>query len=144
MAPVTSCPENFSGKKKLALDLVGSISPIDCALYDMADKSISAISLQREVFYFSLWLLPVLWQRLPIRTARLGKLFSWRPFTFGWVLVHMGIYLWHYPVIVLTSPVVDTGGFNISRALIQIVLSIALAALSKYIIEDPVFAMAGV
>ncbi len=47
-----------------------------------------------------------------------------------------GIYLWHYPVIVLTSPV--GSGFAPWRALWQVSASILLAALSWHFIEDPI------
>lgn len=49
-----------------------------------------------------------------------------------------GIYLWHYPVIVLTSPVVDTNGLNVTRAVVQVAASILLAALSWKYIEEPI------
>ncbi|MFX4300832.1 acyltransferase family protein [Alicyclobacillus tolerans] len=48
------------------------------------------------------------------------------------------IYLWHYPIIVLTTPSVQTGGFNYWRAALQVTASILLAALSWRFIEDPI------
>jgi len=41
-------------------------------------------------------------------------------------------------VIVLTSPVVNTEGTDLSRSLWQIAASIILAALSRYLVEDPI------
>lgn len=56
-----------------------------------------------------------------------------------WLGVHSyGIYLWHYPVIVLTSPAVNTEGVDITRALLQVAASIVLAALSWRFIEEPI------
>lgn len=49
-----------------------------------------------------------------------------------------GIYLWHYPVIVLTSPEADTGEINVLRTLLQLSATIFLAALSYKYIEDPI------
>ncbi|GMA51201.1 acyltransferase [Alicyclobacillus contaminans] len=49
-----------------------------------------------------------------------------------------GIYLWHYPVIVLTSPVVNTGGIHPWRCAAQAAASILLAALSWRWLEDPI------
>ncbi|MCL6452939.1 MAG: acyltransferase family protein [Alicyclobacillus sp.] len=49
-----------------------------------------------------------------------------------------GIYLWHYPVIVLTTPLVDTGGPQPVRMVAQVLLSIALAALSWQLVEEPI------
>jgi len=49
-----------------------------------------------------------------------------------------GIYLWHYPIIVLTSPGLNTGGLNVALAVEQTVLTILLAAVSWYFIEAPI------
>lgn len=49
-----------------------------------------------------------------------------------------GIYLWHYPIIVLTKPVINTRGPGTLLSLLQIAISIILAALSYYILEEPV------
>ncbi len=49
-----------------------------------------------------------------------------------------GIYLWHYPVIVLTTPIADMESFNGTRAVLQVAASIALAALSWRYVEDPI------
>ncbi|MDR5599512.1 acyltransferase family protein [Paenibacillus larvae] len=68
---------------------------------------------------------------------RLGKWLSWKPLT--WIGVRSyGIYLWHYPVIILTNPVVNTNGFNAGRAVLQVTASILLAALSWRYIEEPI------
>jgi hypothetical protein len=47
-----------------------------------------------------------------------------------------GIYLWHYPVIVLTTPL--NASPNIIRAILQIAATIGLAALSWRFVEQPV------
>lgn len=70
-------------------------------------------------------------------SSRLGKALGWEPLR--WLGVRSyGLYLWHYPVITLTSPVVDTSGVNLVRAAIQVAASIALAALSWRLIEEPI------
>ncbi|KLU60953.1 O-acetyltransferase OatA [Peptococcaceae bacterium CEB3] len=69
--------------------------------------------------------------------GRLGKMFGGQPWR--WLGERSyGIYLWHYPVIVLTSPAVNTGGVNVWRALGQVAASIGLAALSWRLVEDPI------
>ncbi len=66
-----------------------------------------------------------------LTTAVLG----WRPLR--WLGVRSyGIYLWHYPVIVLTSP--PNGTQDLPRAAAQVAVSIALAALSWRFIEEPI------
>ena len=47
-----------------------------------------------------------------------------------------GIYLWHYPIIVLTTP--GTGAPGLARATVQVAASIAAAALSWRFIEEPI------
>ncbi|MBO0715599.1 MAG: acyltransferase, partial [Acidimicrobiales bacterium] len=48
-----------------------------------------------------------------------------------------GIYLWHYPIIVLTTPMV-TRGMDLPRALLQVGASIGVAALSWRFVESPI------
>ena len=65
----------------------------------------------------------------------LGRGLGWAPLR--WIGVRSyGIYLWHYPVIVLSSPANSTE--DLPRAAIQIAVSVALAALSWRFIEEPV------
>jgi peptidoglycan/LPS O-acetylase OafA/YrhL/lysophospholipase L1-like esterase len=64
-----------------------------------------------------------------------GAALSWRPLR--WVGVRSyGIYLWHYPVIVLTTPA--NGTEDLPRAAWQIAASVGLAALSWKFVEEPV------
>ncbi|GGE36760.1 acyltransferase [Pullulanibacillus camelliae] len=49
-----------------------------------------------------------------------------------------GIYLWHYPIIVLTSPVVNTGGINWGRSLLQVAACFLIADLSWRFVEKPI------
>ncbi|MFM1652114.1 acyltransferase family protein [Brevibacillus sp. B_LB10_24] len=67
----------------------------------------------------------------------LGRTLGWTPLR--WLGVRSyGIYLWHYPVIALTSPVVNTDGIDVPRAILQLAASIGLAALSWRFVEDPI------
>ncbi len=64
-----------------------------------------------------------------------GAVLGWRPLR--WIGVRSyGIYLWHYPVIVLTTPA--NGTENLARAAGQIAASIGIAALSWKFVEEPV------
>jgi peptidoglycan/LPS O-acetylase OafA/YrhL/lysophospholipase L1-like esterase len=64
-----------------------------------------------------------------------GLALGWRPLR--WIGVRSyGIYLWHFPVIVLTSP--TNSGEDLPRAALQVTASVALAALSWRFVEEPV------
>ncbi|MCM3339726.1 acetyltransferase [Paenibacillus sp. MER TA 81-3] len=69
--------------------------------------------------------------------SSLSRLLSWGPLR--WIGVRSyGIYLWHYPVIVLTSPADRRGETDWSLIIVQIVLSFIVAAISWRFIEEPV------
>ncbi|OWA36026.1 acetyltransferase [Saccharibacillus sp. O16] len=69
--------------------------------------------------------------------CRLGRVLGAKPLR--WIGARSyGLYLWHYPVIVLTTPLVNTGGPNMTRILLQLLASFVLAALSYRYIEQPV------
>jgi peptidoglycan/LPS O-acetylase OafA/YrhL len=68
--------------------------------------------------------------------SRLGRALGWGPLR--WVGVRSyGIYLWHYPVIVLTTPTV-TNGTDLPRVVLQIGATLALAEMSWRFVETPV------
>jgi len=67
--------------------------------------------------------------------SRIGGALGWRPLR--WLGVRSyGLYLWHYPIIVLTTPA--NGGESLARGAAQLAASIAAAALSWRFIEEPV------
>ncbi|MEV5029917.1 acyltransferase family protein [Paenibacillus sp. LPE1-1-1.1] len=57
----------------------------------------------------------------------------------AWVGVRSyGIYLYHYPIIVLTTPAAESGELHPVRALLQVVLTFILAELSWRFVEEPI------
>jgi len=67
----------------------------------------------------------------------LGKVLSWKPLC--WIGSRSyGIYLWHYPIIVLGTPVYEIGNPSYWRVALQLVLMIILAELSYRYIEMPI------
>jgi peptidoglycan/LPS O-acetylase OafA/YrhL len=68
--------------------------------------------------------------------SRLGPALGCRPLR--WIGVRSyGIYLWHFPVIVLTTPA-GAHGFNPARAFLQMAAVVGIAALSWRFIENPI------
>ncbi len=64
--------------------------------------------------------------------AGVAKALSWQPLQ--WLgRISYSLYLWHWPVFVLFSPAAGWG-----RTAIACAVSIGVAALSKYLVEDPV------
>ncbi len=67
--------------------------------------------------------------------SHLGKVLGAQPLR--WLGVRSyGIYLWHYPIIVLTTPA--NGASSAARAAVQVIASVTAAALSWHFIEEPV------
>lgn len=126
----------LSGKKKLALDAAGSMGLLVVIVMIGKTNQYQTFLYQGGLLLFSVAAVCVV-AALAYPASWLGRIFGWRPFR--WLgQCSYGIYLWHYPVIVLTSPVVNTEGPDLMRALWQIAVSIILAALSRRLIEEPI------
>ncbi len=68
--------------------------------------------------------------------SMLGRVLGMRPMR--WLGVRSyGVYLWHYPVIVLTTRVV-TARFDLPRATLQVVATLVIAAMSWRFVEEPI------
>ncbi|PGZ48302.1 acetyltransferase [Bacillus anthracis] len=69
--------------------------------------------------------------------SRIAQFLRFRPLR--WVGVRSyGIYLWHYPILTLTTPKVNAGDFSIIRAILQFLLIILIAQISWKFIEIPI------
>jgi len=69
--------------------------------------------------------------------SRLGPILGWKPLR--WIGVRSyGIYLWHFPVIVLTTPGGVANGAEPLRELAQFAAIVGIAALSWKYVEEPV------
>src|SRR5215210_7944964 len=68
--------------------------------------------------------------------SRLGVAVGWAPLR--WLGVRSyGIYLWHYPIIVLTAPSLQERA-SLSLEVLQVVATVAVAALSWRFFEEPI------
>ncbi|HHV65180.1 MAG TPA: acyltransferase family protein [Peptococcaceae bacterium] len=126
----------LSGTKRLTLDLAGGAGLLIILIMMVKTNEYQTFLYQGGLLLFSIAAAVVV-AVLAHPASRLGKVFALQPLR--WLgACSYGIYLWHYPVIVLTNPVVNTGGTDILRSLAQIAISVALAALSFYFIEEPI------
>ncbi len=68
--------------------------------------------------------------------TRVGRALGWEPLR--WIGVRSyGIYLWHEPIIVLTTPA-SAHGVNVVRAVAQLAATFVVAALSWRYVEEPI------
>ncbi|MFJ8415521.1 acyltransferase family protein [Bacillus paramycoides] len=69
--------------------------------------------------------------------SRIAQFLRFRPLR--WIGVRSyGIYLWHYPILTLTTPKVNAGDFSLIRAILQFLLIIMIAQISWKYIEKPI------
>ncbi|SDI15709.1 acyltransferase family protein [Desulfosporosinus hippei] len=126
----------LTGKKRLALDLAGSLGLLVVLLMIGTTDQYQPSLYQGGLLLYSVATAGLV-ATLAHPASYLGRIFGWGPLR--WLgECSYGIYLWHYPVIILTNPGVNTEGLNLSRTLWQIGVSIILAALSRYLIEEPI------
>ncbi len=134
--PSRKMTADLSGKKRLALDAAGSLGLLAVLWMIGKTSQYQTFLYQGGLLFYSV-AAACLVAALAHPAGYLGRLFGWGPLR--WLgQCSYGIYLWHYPVIILTRPVVNTEGLNLSHTLWQIALSIVLAVLSRYLIEEPI------
>lgn len=69
--------------------------------------------------------------------SRIAQFLRFRPLR--WIGIRSyGIYLWHYPILTLTTPKVNAGDFSLIRAILQFILIIMIAQISWKYIEKPI------
>lgn len=134
--PSRKMSAEISSRSRLYLDAVGAVALL-AVLYMIWQSN----QYQTSLYYGGLFLFSIISAVLVAVLAHpastLGKIFGMQPLRWLGVCSY-GIYLWHYPVIVLTSPAVNTGGLDVVLAVEQIMLTILLAAVSWYLIEAPI------
>lgn len=127
---------DLSGTGRLALDAAGFIGLLIVLWMIFKTNQYQPFLYQSGLVLFSA-AATCLVAVLAHPASRLAKVFAWRPLRLlgKW---SYGIYLWHYPVILLSTPPVNTGGPDLLRSFWQIAISVILAALSYHLIEEPI------
>jgi peptidoglycan/LPS O-acetylase OafA/YrhL len=126
----------LSVTRRYALDSLGVVSLALIIWSVINTNQYQTYLYQWGLFFFSI-VATILVVVLAHPASSLGKIFSFAPLRLvgEW---SYGIYLWHYPVIVLTSSLTDTQGPTLMGSLWQIAVTVLLAALSFYFIEKPI------
>ncbi|WP_416825481.1 acyltransferase family protein [Ectobacillus polymachus] len=121
---------------RLALDVMGGIALIAILVMFWKTNQYDPFLYRGGMFLFSV-VTALLVANLAHPTSRISAFLRFRPLR--WLGVRSyGIYLWHYPIITLTSPQVNTGEFHFTRAIFQLFLILFIAQLSWKFIENPI------
>jgi len=134
--PSRKLAEGVSRRSRAMMDLIGTVG-----LIAIAWMIVQVDEYGRFLYYGGFLLLSILSAAVIAVLAhpetRLSAWLGIKPLR--WIGVRSyGLYIWHYPVIALSTPAVDTEGTNLLRIVVQLAVSFALAALSWKYIEDPI------
>ncbi len=123
------------GHARGILDVAGTVGLVGIALLIWRTDQYSRFLYQGGMVLLSLATVLVV-AAAAHPASRVGVVLGWRPLR--WLGVRSyGIYLWHAPVIVLTTPN-SNRGVELPRAALQVAASVALAAISWRFIEEPI------
>src|SRR5918998_388466 len=121
--------------RRLLLDGVGVVGLVVIALLIWQTDQYSALLYRGGIVLLSVATVMVV-AALAHPASLLGPALGWKPLR--WIGVRSyGIYLWHWPIIVLTTPNVQMG-VNLPVATLQVGATIAVAALSWRFVEEPI------
>lgn len=134
--PSRKLSADLSPRRRHLLDAAGGAALLLISLMIWLGHQYQAYLYQGGLLLFSLAAM-ILIAVLAHPASLLAKMFAIAPLRWLGVWSY-GIYLWHYPLIVLSNPTVNTGGLDIGLSIKQILLAISLAAVSWYLIENPI------
>ncbi len=134
--PSRSLPRQLPLKSQFILDLIGAVGLIGIILMMWKTNEYDASLYLGGLALLSI-LTAVVTAVLALPATLTGRVLGCKPLR--WIGVRSySLYLWHFPVIILTSPTVDTEGLNIGRMVIQLTITLILAAASYKYIEEPI------
>ncbi|KAF6587035.1 acyltransferase family protein [Paenibacillus sp. EKM211P] len=134
--PSGKLKEHASAKARLLLDGIGAISLLLLFHWAWASNEYDP-SLYRGGLLGIAVVTAIVVAALAHPVSHLGRLLGRKPLR--WIGARSyGLYLWHFPVITLTTPQVDTDGVHVMRIVIQLLATILLASLSFKYVEEPI------
>ncbi|OBZ10172.1 acyltransferase family protein [Bacillus sp. FJAT-26390] len=134
--PSWKLSESLSSRSRLTLDTVGTIGFILILLMIGRVGEYDSFLYRGGMVLLAIATAAVV-AVLAHPASRLSRIIGSKALT--WIGVRSyGIYLYHYPIIVLTTPTAESGDFNPVRALIQVILTLVLAELSWRFVEEPI------
>jgi peptidoglycan/LPS O-acetylase OafA/YrhL len=132
--PSRSMAAEVTARRRRLLDAAGAAGLIVIGLLIWRTSQYSPFLYRGGLVVLSVATAAVVWSALS-PASRVGRVLGGQPLR--WIGVRSyGIYLWHYPVIVLTTP--GAGTPSLARGIVQAAVSITAAALSWRFIEEPI------
>ena len=126
---------HVSANARRLLDALGAVGLVGIALLMWRTTQYSAFLYRGGLVLLSIATMLVIVAASHPATW-VGKALGWGPLR--WIgLWSYAIYLWHYPIIVLTTPTVNHGVDKV-RVLLQVAAIVGIAALSWKFIESPI------
>ncbi|MEI2316318.1 acetyltransferase [Bacillus cereus] len=123
-------------KARFILDVVGGIALIIILVMFWKTNQYDPFLYKGGMVFLSI-ATALLVANLAHPASRIAQFLRFRPLR--WIGVRSyGIYLWHYPILTLTTPKVNAGDFSIIRAILQFLLIILIAQISWKFIEKPI------
>ncbi|GGI17619.1 acyltransferase family protein [Gottfriedia solisilvae] len=136
MWPSRKLTNKISASGRITLDIMGFFGLIIFICMVCKTNQYDSFLYQGGMFLLSIST-AMLIASLAHPASIIGRALAMRPLK--WVgLRSYGIYLWHFPVIILFTPKIDTGEISFIRVSFQVILIFGLAALSYRFIEDPI------
>lgn len=133
--PSQKLSEHVSGGERAILDIIGVLG-IVVLLFLMYRINEYDNSLYRGGFVLVSFIAAAVIAVLAHPSSIMGKIMGISPLR--WIGVRSySLYVWHYPVIILTNPAVNTDGISVGRIILQLTASLILSGLSFKYIEEP-------
>ncbi|MBC1245433.1 acyltransferase family protein [Listeria booriae] len=134
--PFTRLSPNIPLKGKLTVNIAGTVSVLIFLFCVVNLNEYDSFLYRGGMFLIAINAI-VMIATIAHPASYLSKLFSFKPLR--WIGTRSyGIYLWHYPIITLTTPITEVGTPNLMRAALQVAATFIIAELSYRFVETPI------